>query len=733
MTRKQKLGPVSAEERAAVRARLGSDLACGRPTESTAGAVWTLLEDTLPLQLDDLIPKRGKGTRPVGPEYEQDVRIAKQSLVLALDCAIATGDRGEMLTKNVLFDALAPRWSRRYRRARRRGARVSYDMRTATVECALRELLAVGVRFDTLWTLVSGGWSRNPLFSVRRVSKNGHPLGYSVDVTGSSALRDFEDAVETDGQYRRRRQKYPLLLAEDWTPRRRRMIHQKVCAERPYNIVNLGEGSERVLSILEGTQVQFNVEIFRDDYETLSAYLDSGHRPSTQTQRRNYRNLTAFLASYRRLYRQTETITVETLDDLEGPPIPLPRRPWIRSRFFRALNRRYHAMNFWPERVHKDFRERWFSLAVHVPEQDYVEPGDGPNEPEEHVVVEAHTAPGRYVERDIVTSQIQTLSVFLGIDDLERLAASERPTLKEWLADRLWTLHLATPGGLLADGYKGPQDHRLIAFAKKHLMRFYGADLSKLIRECGKDPEKYGPGWRTTRGLWSKLTIKPGTRTVTLAKSGVGEAVERATTFFVNLPPWIDTLETFLAACRALAEKTVEGVTFHDPLDGAEVRWHHAQRGTDRVGHDQIEVRPPGKGIQQGFVPLPAGTIDRPALKRFVAPCLTHMLDAYFSSLVLERLQAAGITDVVALHDAWLVPETLPVPGEPTAILSGNAVLKYTVEAAGEPWLVGLGDIYDRLVSDLGDDLTFGPFVREIQARWRARVDAKHWPRFLSD
>jgi len=504
-----------------------------------------------------------------------------------------------------------------------------------------------------------------------------------------------------------------------------------VCAERPYNVVNVGERSDRVLSILEGTLVQFNVDVFRDDYETLSAYLDSGHRPSTRTQRRNYLKLAAFVASYRRLYRETETIPVEIIDDFDGSPIPLPRRPWIRSRFFRALNRRYHAVNFWPERVHKDFRERWFSLAVHVPEQAYVEPGDGPHEPLEPTVVEAHAASGHYVERDIVTSQIQTLAVFLGIDDLERLAVSERPTLKEWLANRLWTQHLATPGGLLADGYEGPQDHRLIAFAKKHLMRFYGADLSKLIRDCGNDPEKYGPGWRTTRRLWPKL-IMPGTKSVILAGSGVSEAVDRATEFFVKLPPWIDTLETFLAACRTLAENTAAGVIFHDPLDGAKVRWHHAQRGIYRMGHDQIEVRPPGKNTQQGFDPLPAGTIDRPALKRFVAPCLTHMLDAYFSSLVLEGLQAAGITDVVALHDAWLVPETLPHPGEPMTTLDGRAVLKHVIEDAGEPWLVGLDGIYDQLVSAFGDHLTFGPFVREIQDRWRERVDAKRWPRFLS-
>ena len=160
MATNSKLGPVSAEERRAYRASLGSDRAWRRPTEPTAKVVWSLLETWLPpRQLDDLTPKRGNRAPVSDDEHDLDVRIAKQSLVVALDSVITAGDRGAMLTKNVLFDALAQRWSRRYRRAQRTGARVSYDMRTETVERALRELLVAGVRFDTLWQIVAGRWS----------------------------------------------------------------------------------------------------------------------------------------------------------------------------------------------------------------------------------------------------------------------------------------------------------------------------------------------------------------------------------------------------------------------------------------------------------------------------------------------------------------------------------------------------------------------------------------------
>ena len=529
-----------------------------------------------------------------------------------------------------------------------------------------------------------------------------------------------------------------LIAIKRWRP-----VHQRVCEEQPYNVVTLGPGSEHVLSILEGARVQFNVEVFRDDYETLRDYLKIHPRPSMRSQGRNYRKLRDFVSSYRRVYKQTDAIPVETVDEWvqwgDQPhqggykPEPLPRELWIRSRFFRSLNRRFHARNFWPERVHKEFRERWFSFPVHVPEQTHAEPGGGQHEPWEHSVIEAHVSPGHYVERDVVTSQIQTLAVFLGIEDLEALATSEHPTLKEWLADRLWKQHLETEGGLLARGYKPPQNgnDQLLAFAKAHLMRFYGGDLSKIIRKCGRDEGTYGPGWRTSRGLWAKPTIKPGTKTVVLAKSGVGEAVERATEFFVKLPAWTDDLETFLVACRTLAER-MDGVVFQDPLDGTEFRWNHAQRGTKRVGHYEIEVRPAGKDTKRGFVPLPAGSIDQTALARFISPCFTHGLDATFSSLVIEKLRQAGITDVVALHDAWLLPDTLPIPDDPKAVLDGRAALGHAISAAGEPWLLSLKGVYDQLIVLLGDDPTFGDFVRKIQNSWRERVEAENWPKFLS-
>jgi len=206
------------------------------------------------------------------------------------------------------------------------------------------------------------------------------------------------------------------------------------------------------------------------------------------------------------------------------------------------------------------------------------------------------------------------------------------------------------------------------------------------------------------------------------------KAADRARDFFVTLPPWIDELEKFLAACRTLAtvydqrdQDPSRGVVFYDPFDGAEVRWHHAQRGTIRVGHHEIEVHPFGEGTGADFVPVAIGTVDRSELARFIAPCLTHMLDAYLSSLVLRRLRDAGITDVIELRDAWCVPVTVAKDGEPDGE-QGEGVLDEAIAEASDEWFRGLGGIYDRLIYYLGDHPTFGPFVRDIKARWQGRL-----------
>jgi hypothetical protein len=535
----QKLGPVTVAERRSYRAKLGSDAQWGRPTTTTAGFVWTLLNNLLLFRLEDFMPKSKSHAQPSAAEYNQNVLVAKQSLVIALDCAVTASDRSKMLTQNLLLEALAKYWSIRFRRVHNRGVHTLYDVREETARRVWRELLLAGVRADSLWKTVTE-WSKteashNPLFWVSRRQGKKHLLGWRVHVRADSmAVRAFEGKILNDRQYRRSGERR-LMLADDWRPWRRRPLHQKFCAEQPYNVVNLGANSEQVLELLEKTKVKFNVEVFRDDYRTIAKYAYR-HPPSMASQWRGYRKLKAFLSSYLRLYRQTKSIGLKTVIDVDGRRERLSGHCWIRSRFFRAANRRFHASNFWPENVPGVFRDRWFGVLTDGPEDEDAKSGATPNDAHISRLFNGPSdlwlprlargpVPGRFINRDISSSQTQILAVFLGLPELEELATSMK--FKNWLAQEVWTLHKSTSGGLLADGYSGSDDPRLVEFIKAHWMRvMYGSELQRIIRNLGMEPTTYGPGWRTSRGLWAKriITKKEGL----IKKSGVEEAQEYA-------------------------------------------------------------------------------------------------------------------------------------------------------------------------------------------------------------
>jgi hypothetical protein len=107
---------------------------------------------------------------------------------------------------------------------------------------------------------------------------------------------------------------------------------------------------------------------------------------------------------------------------------------------------------------------------------------------------------------------------------------------------------------------------------------------------------------------------------------------------------------------------------------------------------------------------------------RRIAPGLIHMLDSFFAALVLERLHEQQVRDVVMIHDAWLVP------------LDAEKRLTSAISAAGEPWLRGLGPIYDVFDRYLTGRLA--EVAREWRDRWEARIadctaGRDQWPLFL--
>jgi hypothetical protein len=180
---------------------------------------------------------------------------------------------------------------------------------------------------------------------------------------------------------------------------------------------------------------------------------------------------------------------------------------------------------------------------------------------------------------------------------------------------------------------------------------------------------------------------------------------------------------TFLPACQAAAQAAYDrdpyaGFSFVDPFDGMTQRWNPPRVRRDRrvvSGGTTILVHEPvGRPNAAGDYP-----VNRDALARMVAPCLTHAMDAMFAGFVVEQLNLRGVRDIVSIHDCWMVAS------------DATPALYEAVEAAGEPWLRALGPIYAALAGYLGTHPVHGPRVRAWRGQWQRRCAAgDRWPVF---
>jgi hypothetical protein len=100
--------------------------------------------------------------------------------------------------------------------------------------------------------------------------------------------------------------------------------------------------------------------------------------------------------------------------------------------------------------------------------------------------------------------------------------------------------------------------------------------------------------------------------------------------------------------------------------------------------------------------------IDRKELKKMLAPCLVHTLDAAFAGLVIEGLHKRGVRDVVSIHDCWMAPVAL----EPV------------LEGATRKWFKLLGGFYRHLLKYDA----FKPLLQPAYEAWQARIAAGDWP-----
>jgi hypothetical protein len=156
------------------------------------------------------------------------------------------------------------------------------------------------------------------------------------------------------------------------------------------------------------------------------------------------------------------------------------------------------------------------------------------------------------------------------------------------------------------------------------------------------------------------------------------------------------------------------------------VRWNPVAREDQPVksdGHTVIVSLPAGMKIsdfgeeneaEEDLATKPDARypVDKDQLGKMIAPCLIHMLDAHYSTLVMEKLAACKIEDFVGIHDCWFVPEWVDVEG---VLSDGTVVLRKVLDEVNNDWYAGLGPIYERMLHYLRGDPIFEPRIRKAR------------------
>jgi hypothetical protein len=684
---------------------------------------------------------------------------------------------GQPLTTNRFIEALAARWSERYRQTReaRDTGRLA-NFKPETVVAIRDELVGQGVAYQKLWTAIRNGVPGLYVTSAP-IKHRGRTITVGDDDDQPlPLLAPFDQCLAADPSYQREAAGATrLLLAADPMPPRR--IAQRVAGEQPYDIMRIGPGTERALQRLERSRVFLRVAEVLKDMEVVRAklvasewpairrawhtvlpelYLQAGldvpaRAPTRASGEMGYWNRVerelfwkarkAFRAEQWRAYlavgdHQTERDRHNSLkgrltsmtaihDQLSARGIADDATVELKSSFYKHRTRRFQAVNVWPPEVSAgeetvlaippDAGAMLIQAAAELHGDEYAKSIGVPRalvQPQRTRWFPVRTfaacpegvASVAWVPRsklqaltglDVSGSQAQILAVLMGLRDVEK-ELRELP-FKTLVALSARALHqrgeLRLPNALLEDA------GLLEANAKSGMKLLYGASERNLARDLQRDPERYGPGLdaETLRTLFKKT-------------------------------PVIAQLRQFLTACEAVARAACakspsDGVWVVDPFDGVSFTWNPPKRRKQQVrsGAFKLYCYPPvviGDGTFAGEY-----KVDEGKLTRRIAPGLIQMADSLFAAWVGAALEEFGVHDVVAIHDAFLVPA------------SSRRALVAAFDVASQLWLPRLGPIYDVFERYLPDEHEHGETVRQWRATWEQRLadcragrDA--WPSF---
>jgi hypothetical protein len=395
-------------------------------------------------------------------------------------------------------------------------------------------------------------------------------------------------------------------------------------------------------------------------------------------------------------------------------------------------NRRYHARHMWPTYVSNKDREDTDDAGEDDGERhEDAEPEcpspieDGPDKSyRKRWFKGRHPKTGQacaLVGVDVSSSQTQVIATFLSSAALEQdtMNTEKAIAFKATLARLAFAMHQAKQGGFQLNignssdpeqSYSDADDPKLQNLCKGlWMIKSYGGTAANVVRAQKNDPATYGPGW----------TIK------------------NASLFFNEVKKKYPTLQLFLSACKYIAQEVVKadraaGLCLVDPSDGSAVRWNPLMRKDRHLGSAQHKLTvslPITKELNDDFSATEAYPVDRDALRRMLAPCFVHMLDAYFSTLVMKKLAARGVKDFVAIHDCWLVPEVaLDHEGNEC---SGLQVLTEVIPEASKDWYRGLGPAYLALRPHVKKSTRYRKLIDDAYDHWKQRVAGGYVPPFL--
>jgi hypothetical protein len=746
----------------------------GLPVPETAQRIWALVQPALAVGLADI----EAGRRGLSAAVRADVGLrAQQALVVALDVALLAGRStrrdasgslraGRPLTANVFVEALAARWSERYWDVRdKTGSGSLWNMTPETVVAIREELLRRAIDVRRLWVVVRDGVPG--LYSTTL----SHRLGRTVTVDEDSPLfKRFNEILAADPSYRRPIRGPRLLLADDPMPSRK--IAQFVAGEHPFDVMTVGPATETALQRLEAARVFLHVPSVHDESVALKRQLADSAWPKAlrawedgpdhaEMRRRQNRIKVPVLERKPTLAKRKARKAAQSRRDairtqawkafltpanaklrneyraLKGDALAMAAlaEQVVRSRvveqtdpdgwveikcgFYKHATRRFQARHAWPAEItgrdvrrevlgyhyggdHGDIEEariasrrgRWFRVAASVgPEERWRRyralerqwPEADLDDPRLDDVQDL-------VEYDISGSQPQILAVLMGLREVEH--GLSKTSFKTLVAKEALKLHEDAGSAFRLPGEMVDQDRLTNAVKDATMTRLYGSKPAQVVRNLQRDPDRYGFGLGDKRNVEALLTDVPMIRQL-LEFLPVAEAVGLA----------------------AYAVDPTAGVEVVDPLDKTPFRWNPLRRQKIQVASGSFKLYV-GAPVLSGDGYL----VYKKKLIRRIAPGLIHMLDSFFAALVLERLHTHDVRDVVMIHDAWLVP------------LDAEKRLTSAISSAGEPWLRGLGPIYD--VFDRYLTGRFAAVAREWRHRWEKRIadctaGRDQWPLFL--